>query len=104
MLHGWTSAVGILVAVVAVWLWQRRAGGGAGEDDPAQLEAETSYDQRLFAGILATVALLAVALLVAGAGVDAGAWAAFVLVFVFVLLLYVGPFLGPRRPRRRRRG
>jgi hypothetical protein len=104
MFHGWTTVVGIVVAVVVVWRWQRRTGGHGAEEDPVQAQAEATYDAWLFGGIAATVVLLAGALLLAGAGVDAGAWAAFVLVFVFVALMYVGPWLGPRRPRRRRRG
>jgi ABC-type xylose transport system permease subunit len=96
MLHGWTSAVAIAVAVVAILLWDRRR---RRDEDAADVAAQATYDARLFGAIVATVVLLAAALLLAGAGVAAGAWAAFVLVFVFIALTYVGPWLRPRRPR-----
>jgi predicted permease len=96
---GWTSAVAIAVAVVAVWLWERRGRRDRRDEDAADVATQATYDARLFGAIVATVVLLAGALLLAGAGVAAGAWAAFVLVFVLIALTYVGPWLRPRRRR-----
>jgi peptidoglycan/LPS O-acetylase OafA/YrhL len=89
-----------LVAIVgALWLgyesW-RNARYPASEEFE---EREAQHDFRLVMALAALLVALVVALVLDGLGVDFGGWLALVIVLAGLVVFYVGPWVGPRRPK-----
>lgn len=64
-------------------------------------ERQGAYGWRLLKRIALTLVVLLVALVLAGLEVPGAKFIAVAAVFAFIALMYVGPWLGPRRKSRR---
>ena len=94
----------LVVVLASVWtVWESRRHADEPED-PEYEEREVRFGMRLVVGWIAVIAVLVIGLLLQGGGVGAGGWLALAAVAAMLLLFYVVPWLGPRRPKRRRPG
>jgi hypothetical protein len=89
--------VSFAVAAFGVWLWDLWRGE---RHDAVKDERDAAMGGQMLTGMAVTLLLLVAALAVQGLGVDAGGWAALVLLCLFFAIFYVGPFVPPLRRRR----
>jgi peptidoglycan/LPS O-acetylase OafA/YrhL len=92
----------LIVVLGGLWLaWERRRDA----DRPADEEFEAREGQhglRLVIALASLLLVLVVGLALDGLGVDAAGWFALLAVVGMLVVFYAGPWVGPRRPGRRR--
>jgi len=88
------TVVGIVIAALFV-LWQERK--RARELDPEFEAREGEYGWRLLMTLVGAVAMLVVGLILVALNVRGGGWLAVAALVVVVGVVYVGPWLAPRR-------
>lgn len=92
----------LIVVVGGLWLaWERRRDADRPADEEFE-EREAQRGRRLVIAFASLLLVLVVGLTLDGLGVDAAGWLALLAVVGLLVVFYAGPWLGPRRPGRRR--
>jgi predicted histidine transporter YuiF (NhaC family) len=89
-----------LVAIVgALWLGYERWRNARHPASEEFEEREAQHGFRLVMALAALLVALVIALVLDGLGIDLGGWLALVIVLAGLVVFYVGPWVGPRRPK-----
>jgi peptidoglycan/LPS O-acetylase OafA/YrhL len=92
----------LVVIVGALWLgYESRRDARYPRSEEFE-EREAQHGFRLVIALAALLVALVIALVLEGLGVDLGGWLALVIVLAGLVVVYVGPWVGPRRPKRPR--
>ncbi|MCW2996305.1 MAG: hypothetical protein JWQ18_3800 [Conexibacter sp.] len=95
------ALITVIVVAGGLWaLWEQWRDAGRPVDLEHE-EREARHGRRLAIAFGAALLALVAGLALDGLGVDAAGWIALAAVAALLVVFYVGPWLGPRRSRRR---